>query len=157
MYQLTREDLANDSFGGGSAEKKEKAWVNDKHFKNGETVDFNIVDFALMEMKDKKTQVPRFHAQQKMMVLSGEFKGKEYTYTWWDVLEPGDQNKPGRSLSFLTTALKNLGIPEELLTKPVTEALGSAVGGSLTATCNQVPKKTGDGHYTNWHNWQPLI
>lgn len=155
MYQLTREDLAEDN--GQGANVKKVLWVKDDHFNDGDVVDFNIIDFALMEMKDEKTHVSRYNAKQKMMILSGEHKGKEYTHTWWDVLEPGNQDQPGRSLPFLTKALKRLGMPEELLVKPVTEVLNSTVGRSFTAKCVQTPKKKGNGVYTNWYEWHPLI
>ena len=150
MYQLTNEDLAQENAGEGK-----KKWVNDSDFKNGEVVDFNVVDWCLVEKVDKDG-VNRYHAQQKMIVLSGDWKGKEYTHTWWDVLAPNNADKPGRSLQFMTWALKNMGLRDDELKGALTVAVSNAIGRSFTAVCRQKPKSNGNGFYTSWQNHKPL-
>ena len=150
MFQITKEYLNQ------KQPESKKNWVNDQEFKANELVDFNILDFYIEETNRNGRQ--RFHGKQKMKVLSGEHKGKEYTHTWWDVLKEGNRNLPGNTMQYLTWALQGIGLQDEdLEDTPPQEAVKHSVGRSFSAVCRQKPNRQGDGFYTSWLKHKPLM
>ena len=150
MFQITKEFLNEKPM------ESDKRWVNDQDFKHNDLVDFNILDFCIEE--SNKNGRTRYHGKQKMKVLSGSNKGKEYTHTWWDVLEEGNKELPGRSARYLTWALQGMGMTdEELEAKPITSCIELAIGRSFSAVCRQKPNRQGDGYYTSWLKHRPLV